>query len=151
MALRGTTTSAKGLYLFGAAVLLLGGVLLLNWLRQTRPFIKATSHQPERYTELYFTNSNNLPSAAQSGRPLSVSFAIHNVEARTMTYTYETDFIAPPGQTTVLSRRQLSLSNGRTKTITEATTLPPFSGRAEITVVLLNQPEAIHFWLVSTP
>jgi hypothetical protein len=150
MVLRNTTTPAKRLYLLGAIVLLSGVVLLLNWARQTQPFIQATTHQPERYTELYFTDPNDLTSAVQDGQVLPVSFKIHNVEARSMTYAYKTEFTDSSGRVTVLDQRQLSLPNGSTKIITDDTTLPSFNGRGEISVVLLNQPEAIHFWLMGS-
>jgi len=139
MSLRGTIT----------IVLASALIILLNWVRQTQPFIKATTHQPERFTELYFTNPNNLPTTVSSGQVVPISFTIHNVEARDMTYDYSVILTDPSGRSSLLDRQELSLANGGTKVVTDESTLPRLSGRAEISVVLQNQSEAIHFWLGS--
>ena len=44
--------------------------------------------QPERLTELSFTNSNNLPTTYTQGQLQTVSFTIHDIEYRTTKYTY---------------------------------------------------------------
>ncbi len=148
MILRNATTFTKSVFLLGVIMLLIGVVLAANWLGHSQLLIKATTHQPERFTELYFTNPNSLPTTAASQKSLAFSFTIRNAEARDMTYTYKAVFTAPSGQTTILDRRQLSLPAGETTRIAAATTLPNFAGRGEVSVMLLNQPEAIHFWLV---
>ena len=45
--------------------------------------------EPERLTELYFTQPNNLPSSYTPGQPQTVSFTVHDLEYRTTTYHYQ--------------------------------------------------------------
>ena len=44
--------------------------------------------QPERLTELYFTNPNHLPATYVPGQTQTVSFTIHNLEYRNTEYSY---------------------------------------------------------------
>ena len=44
--------------------------------------------KPERLTELYFTNSSNLPAVYTPGQQQTVSFTVRDIEYRTTKYTY---------------------------------------------------------------
>jgi uncharacterized membrane protein len=150
MAIRDTASIAKSLYLFAVIILLVGSVIFINWAVRTKPVIAATTHQPERFTELYFTYSNNLPSSVHSGQLLPVSFTVHNAEGHTMTYVYSVKFVdSTSNQTIVFNQHQFSLPNDKVQVITDDIKLPTFNGRAEATVALINQPETIHFWVVN--
>lgn len=45
--------------------------------------------EPERLTELYFTDPNNLPKSYTPGQPQAVKFTVHNLEYRTTHYRYK--------------------------------------------------------------
>jgi hypothetical protein len=146
-ALWGANAKSKLLYLFVTAALVIGAGFFFNWTYHTKIIADAITHQPERYTELFFTDPNDLPSTAISKQQLPVQFTIHNVEARNMTYTYDIDFTSATGKVTLLSQRSLSLASTKAVAITDTEKLPKFTGRVEISVILLHQPEAIHLWL----
>lgn len=44
--------------------------------------------QPERLTELYFSTPNRLPATYKPGQSQTVSFTVHNLEYKTVTYHY---------------------------------------------------------------
>jgi hypothetical protein len=141
------------IYLFTGALLVL--FLALSFLvyreRHSAALVDATTHKPQPFTELYFNQPNQLPITARPGQRLPVAFTVHNVEGRNLTYTYSVDFTTITGKTTVLYRQQIAIANGQTTVISDAiVTVPSYTGRAEVSVVLINQPEAIHFWVERT-
>jgi hypothetical protein len=107
----------------------------------------ALSHQPEKYTELFFTNANDLPTTISEGQILPIYFTIHNVESETTTYTYSIVFTSSTGGTTLLTSGLLTLGSNGSSNLVRSISLPAFSGRGEVGVVLKNQPETIHFWV----
>lgn len=135
-------------YLLGSVILLLLLILLFGWVRHTQTYIKATSHLPETYTELYFSNPNSLPTSTASG-VVPIDFTIHNNEARTMTYTYDIDATSPSGQTALLAEDKVTLKNNQTAKVTNSSNIHSIVGRTEISVVLLGQTETIHYWVES--
>ncbi len=143
---RGASANVKILYLSAAIIVVLIAGLLLNLAVHTATFVKATTHQPETYTELYFTHPNNLPATLTSGRTFPVDFTVHNVEAKTMQYTYDITVTDPNGSKQTLNKNQLYLQNGQTQRIANTFSLPSIAGRYEINVQLEDQPESIHYW-----
>lgn len=127
-------------------ILLVGGYLTV---RHTEIFVDATTHQPERYTELYFSDPTSLPINVPHGSSLPVSFVAHNVEARNMSYDYAVSFITDAGQ--MLSQKQgiFSLQSSQTKTVLVPMSIPgSYRGRAEIQVTLENlDNQSIHYWV----
>lgn len=145
-----TATKSKVVIALGVVILaiLLAGIYHV---RDTKAFVDATTHQPERYTELYFTDSNNLPINAVHGKSLTLAFTIHNLEARTMTYTYNVSFLS--ASATILSQKQGTITesvNG-SKSITSDISVPTnYAGKAEVQVTLTNlHNQAIHFWVLT--
>lgn len=135
-------------FLYACSVVLLLGLALLIFYERHSPFwVKTVSHQPEVYTELYFTHPDRLPASAIAGQSLKLNFAIHNAEARTMLYDYTVSVTAPSGQKTLLSQQQLRLLNGATRAIFATVIVPPAIGRSEISITLLHLPETIHDWI----
>lgn len=132
-----------------AAVLLFAVFLLFVQYRHSPFIVKATSHQPEAYTELYFNNPSKLPTLAGSNDRVPLNFTIHNLEGRSVDYTYRIEFAAN-GRTIKLQERHVSLADSAAASVTgDVLRLPTFKGRAEITVLLTGRPEAIHFWVES--
>lgn len=129
------------------AVLVVLGLGLYH-VRHTTAFVNATSHRPERFTELYFNNPTKLPAIVTPGTKLPVSFTVHNVEARDMTYVYTVSFVAN-GRTLVSQQKGFNLTSNGTNTITSNITVPSFSGKAEVQVLLNNVGQSIHFWVIT--
>lgn len=148
---RGLKAIDKKIYLPAAVILLLLLGILVSAGIRTQTIIKATTHQPETYTELYFTHPNSLEGIAKVGQSVEVSFTIHNVEARNMTYTTDTELTYPSGQTAIVSQHQIALINGETHSYTVNALMPRTPGRYEVSIVLVHQPETIHYYVeVST-
>jgi hypothetical protein len=151
MAIRDPQKMMKFLYTIGFLIILVIAVVLLNQARHTRAFTLATTHQPERLTELYFTHPSSLPTTGKAGQNLPVDFTIHNLEAENMSYTYRIELIDQDGNGTVLAQRQLSIKNGNAAQISDTVSLPPANGRSQVDIQLIGQPETIHFWLGVQP
>jgi hypothetical protein len=128
------------------------GVVLLSvgayHLRYSRLFINATTHQPERYTELYFSNPAKLPTDIPHSDMLPVGFTVHNVEARNTSYIYEVSLLTPTGQTLVQKQQNLNLKSLDSKTLVTQLPIPAeYRGRGEVQVTLRNLNQSIHFWV----
>jgi hypothetical protein len=138
------------LYPFIGLVLLLGIILLVFYERHSSAIVDATTHQPQSYTELYFSDPNRLPAVAPADQRLPLAFTIHNVEGRDVGYSYKINFTGPNGQTTLLRQGQVTVAAGQVATVNDASVqLPAYGGRAELSVILVGHPEAIHFWIES--
>lgn len=146
---RGASTNVKRLMLLGAIIVLVLMVLFINTIRHSQLFVNATTHQPETYTELYFSQPNQLPSVANAGQSIPVNFTIHNVEARNMQYTYAIQLSDAAGHTIKVLNQSVNLGNGMQDAISSKIALPNGRGKYEISVILKNQPEAIHYWTES--
>jgi hypothetical protein len=144
-------TSTKRLYWLGTLVVVIGLAALFSFSRHNITLLKATSHQREPYTELYFASPNNLPTSAMPNALTPLSFVIHNETGQTTSYSYEITFTSPPGQTTLLDEQKLTLASNAARVLAENLNLPPFSGSGELNVSLSAQAESIHLWLESAP
>jgi hypothetical protein len=107
---------------------------------------KATTHQPERFTELYFTDPTNLPSTATPGQDIPVKFVMHNMEYQSMTYTYCVR-ITGGSDDTCPAQYHITLQQNETQAITANVVVPAGTGRSEVNVDLLSKHQSIHFWL----
>jgi len=112
----------------------------------TRAYKLATTHQPERFTELYFTRPDALPASAAPGSRLPVAFTLHNQEAADTSYTYRITFTDPSG-TVTLGTHSLRLKSGQQQAITQNVLVPAGDTRGEITVDLVHKDQSIHFWI----
>ncbi len=141
------TSNPNLLIIVIAAVIILLGVGAYH-VRHTQAFVNATTHQPERYTELFFTNPTKIPNVVSTGTKLPVSFTVHNVEARTMSYSYTVTFTA---NGSVLAQQQgnFNLTSNGTNYITSNITIPGFTGRGEVQVTLINLNQSIHYWVIN--
>jgi hypothetical protein len=52
-------------------------------------FTLATTHQPERFTELYFSDYAAIPKTVTVGQAYQIPVTVVNDEAETYTYTYQ--------------------------------------------------------------
>lgn len=128
----------------GAAVLL----VIVTYLGAHTPVLAAAfTHQPERYTELYFTNPEYLPSVATFGQELPVVFVVHNVEDKAMRYTYRIVVENAHGVSVSSGSRSLPLGNGQSDRVSGDVAAPSVSGRTQVQVQLVNVAESIHYWV----
>ncbi len=109
-------------------------------------FTSATSRQPTRYTELYFSNPTSLPVRVPRGSALPVSFTVHNLEARNMQYAVAVSLIGASGQVLAGNQQQIGLASTASKSITVPVVVPAgYHGAAEAQVTLSNLHQSIHF------
>ena len=72
----------------------------------------ATTHQPERVTELYFTDYQSIPKKVAAGTTNLVSFTVVNHESRPVNYHYEA-WITINGQASMLTSGTVSLKDAQ--------------------------------------
>jgi uncharacterized membrane protein len=141
-----TTTRSKLLLVLLIAVIAVIGAGIYN-VRHTTAFVDATTHQPERYTELYFTDPTKLPVNIGHDQTLPVNFTVHNVEARNMSYTYDLSLLTTSGKALSQSQHTFSLTNNNTKVITNDITVPNELGKTEVQIFFPGLNQSIHFWV----
>jgi hypothetical protein len=114
-----------------------------NRYSQARARGDATSHQPDRLTELYFAGAQSLPISYRLGEPIYLNFTIHNLEQQDILYHYQ---IVVQGSTQPLTG-VARLKNGESKTISTGLVIGQPLPRAKVTVELVDQKQSIHFWV----
>ena len=135
------------LWSFVVAACLLETVALLRIPSVANAAELATTHQPERITEVYIGNYSELQKTFTTGRPVKFSFVVHNLEGRDENYHYA---VAVNGIQT--STASVSVPNGQTQTINASFAINDSSTtKAEVEVTLIDQHQSIHFWTERTP
>lgn len=148
--MNGLSTYAKNkrmlmpaLFIFLILVTGIGYAWRSSALASTRKTLQtATTHRPENLTELYFTSPQTIPRTYISGEALPVSFTIHNLEGVGMKYGYQ---IAVNGVVSVSGT--VSAHDGETRTTQSSIQFPGSDQRVEVEVKLINNNQAVHFWL----
>jgi len=104
----------------------------------------ATSHQPERFTELYFTNYSALPKVITADNVYSAPFTVTDHEAQSATYTYQAETIES-GTTYPQAPVKFSLRNNQSVSqIVHFSALHP-GDQVELVIRLLNKNLIIHY------
>jgi uncharacterized membrane protein len=107
--------------------------------------------QPERLTELYFTDHTKLPSTYAKGDSQTVAFTVHNLEYRETQYHYilsETDQTS--NVSTDVTSGDFKLEQNKFQKITIPITLSELGPTAKVTVRLSGQDESIDYLLHQT-
>ena len=71
-------------------------------------------HQPARYTALSFDDASELPTTANKGNAMPISFTIGNQEGRTQTYRYVVSESDPVNLSQTIASASRTLGPGRT-------------------------------------
>ena len=102
----------------------------------------ATTKTPERFTELYFSTPDALPTAMSVGKTYQLPFVISNHEANTADYSYELWYIEN-GQKHVISQHRVSVASN--SAVTEQLDFGPAVADTtyQIGVTLLGQNQSI--------
>lgn len=106
----------------------------------------ATTHQPERLTELYFSNPQTLPSAYHPGEKIAVAFVIHNMEGTTKDYPYTIELQAPRTDI-VAAHGSVRIFGGRRAKLTVPIAIRASAPRIAVVVLLPTKQQSLHFWL----
>lgn len=139
---------AKWMVLLGIAFVLIGlGIGLLQQIKNQLNDWKLLP-EPEKLTELYFTHPNNLPATYRPGQTQTLSFTVHNIEHKTMTYHYK---ITEAGQNhqapKTIRQGSFTLRQNQYRTVTASTTLADLGSRVKITADLPTANESIDYWV----
>ena len=104
--------------------------------------------EPEKLTELYFTNPNNLPASYTPGSTQTVKFTTHNLEYATTKYLYTiTEVNMSNNQSQTLSYGSFVLpQNGYEKEAVNINTVD-LGQKVKIAVNLIKQNESIDYLL----
>lgn len=100
----------------------------------------------EALTELYFEDHNKLPIVTQPGVPFTFRFTIHNMENKSMDYSYTV--VEQSGTVNSLVKSgELSLKDNELKTLDQTVELASGATKTKISVNLINKNQEIHFWV----
>lgn len=105
----------------------------------------ATTVKPETLTELYFEDHINLPAVIKPHENYKFTFTIHNLEYKTMNYSYVV-YLQAKNKKIVLNQGGVNIENGGYASITEYFG-PLTNTRMKITVELVNKNQLIDFWM----
>lgn len=107
-------------------------------------WLLSLSHQPARYTALYFNNPGALPSTVVRGRRIRVSFTIDNLEGRAISYRY---LLTSTGARTsrLLGEASRTLTPGAAWSVSEQVSPECGASSCLIGISLPGHPERIDF------
>ena len=104
--------------------------------------------EPERLTELYFTDPNHLPATYTPDQSQTVAFTVHNLEYATTTYHYQvTEQALTGGTPATLATGSFTLAQNEFARPLVNISLSDVGDRAKVTVKLTNQQESIDYLL----
>lgn len=105
----------------------------------------ATTHQPEKFTELYFEDHINLPKIITRWKQYSFVFTVHNLENQNMDYAYEV-YLQRDEQKIIIDSGEFSLKDNEFKSV--KVDLGPLKNlQSKIVVELMNKNQSIDFWM----
>jgi hypothetical protein len=109
-----------------------------------RAIMLATTHQPERFTELYFNNHQLLPTQIPAGKPITFSYHVTNHEAGPVVYYARVSIVAN-GKVELLKYDTVTLADGegRDRSVVFTESLP--NQNLQLIVELPNQSQSIYF------
>ncbi len=102
--------------------------------------------EPERLTELYFTDHTKLPASFTPGQPQSLMFTVHNLEGRTTSYRYKAEELVPGNQPLLLGVGSFILRDADYRDQAIALT-PTDAARTEVRITLQPGGEVINHWM----
>jgi hypothetical protein len=109
----------------------------------TAALTQASSHQPEKYTSLYFEDPGHLPSYAATGIVHTIYFHIVDHEQQARTYTYQIAMVIA-GSSSVQSAA-IQVANGQNVRQLLRFTIPKPNSSATIMVTLVGSSEQLLF------
>ncbi len=139
----GNTSSILWLFL---AILLFAVALTVtatSHLSLTDIWRNAATHQPERYSELYFDNPARLPGYAPAKKRQTVRFHIVNHEHSTAVYRYRTTVTI--GGVTATHNGSAELADGQAAAEALSFTIPHPNETALITIKLVGTNQQLTF------
>lgn len=105
--------------------------------------------EPEKLTELYFTQPNKLPSVYSPGQSQTVNFTVHNIEYQTMTYRYAIVEESQDGTNKqTLTSNSFTIDQNQYKHITYTGPLADVGPNAKVVIELPTVNESIDCLLV---
>lgn len=102
--------------------------------------------KPETFTELYFNDSEKLPTSATRDHVISFAFVIHNREATNYQYAY-TVAVNADGVRHIVDSGNVLVRNNQYYVKNEKIKLMNSSGRQEVVVELTTKRQSIDFWI----
>lgn len=103
----------------------------------------ATSRQPERLTELYFTDYQSIVKEATDNKPYTISFTIVNHEVQQTVYPYRV-LLVSNGATTTIHEGKLTLEDTKSKDIPFDVTFDKPDTTYQVVIKLLSVNQEIN-------
>ena len=105
---------------------------------------KSTTHQPERLSELYFTDPNTVPHTYADDTATDFRISIRNLEGMPKRYDVELSV----GTEAAVATQQVSLQDGEEKHINLTLPAGEYGERVLVRIRLANMPQEIRVWMV---
>jgi hypothetical protein len=139
--------SGKYIALFFAALLVLLSVVFWTPIKNQLNDWKLLP-QPERFSELYFTDHQHLPTTYAAGQTQTVKFTVHSLEHQPKSYTYAITASQTVGdpKAQILATGNFTLQHDQYRKETREITIPDLGPRINIRVTL-SPTQSIHYWL----
>lgn len=106
-------------------------------------FRKSTTREPEHFTELYFSEPQNLVKTYGPGDKVPFNFAIHNLEGRDIVYRYR---VYADDQSQATST-EVRVASKELKFVSSDVLIAGPGPRVKVTIELIDQRQSIHFWV----
>jgi type II secretory pathway pseudopilin PulG len=132
-------------------VLAVLGLGVLSWLvgyyRQSirQAFTLATTRRLESYTELYFPSHASLPERYAPGQSQLVTFVLHNVEGRDMTYNY--NVVTSGSITDTYPGQPVGVHAGDTQRVSVKVPIRQTAQHVRVQVEVSTTNQSIHYWI----
>ncbi|SRR5258708_38462131 len=104
-------------------------------------------NQPERFSELYFSDPATLVHKVLPDDSISLSFKIHNLEGHAQNYTYQVKFLdaANPASVTMLASDSIRVEDDAIQQVTVIFTLAKKDTQGKIQVHLVETGQTIDY------
>lgn len=136
--------------IFVEVLLVLSIVAIAAYPHYSHALNLATTHRPERLTELYFPLDKPLPTTYTPGQKLTVHFAIHNLEHQDTTYPFQIALVTGT-RVDIAYTHSVTVRDNQTATVNAPITIPLTANRIAVNVKLVNVQQSVHFWLGKRP
>ncbi|HEV2412373.1 MAG TPA: hypothetical protein VGS28_01045 [Candidatus Saccharimonadales bacterium] len=103
--------------------------------------------QPERLTELYFSNPNSLPSTYKANQTQNIAFTTHNLEYHREDYHYTITETGADHKSSVLGSGAFELAQNQYEHKSQPVSLTDLGSRVQVTISLTNFNESVDYLL----
>lgn len=129
----------------GVEFLISAGYYLYSVPQVQKTIGQAITPKEKGMTDLYFADSQDLPTEAEQNKDYSFKFTVANREGEDMNYPYVV-YLNIDGLRHEVDSGKFFLGRDKSKTISETYQIPVAAKRVETVVLLTGKSQQIDFW-----